>query len=229
MELNNEKGGFSMALFTYLSGNFYTQNQLLHSSDTSAMQLRDFQSRKMMPLPAYKLDVTLASTSYFGKFEEREQIEFYPKAYTNWLKQCHLFKEDKLAFTTFSEQFYIVKEALLAEEFWSPDTQFNANFDNFIEDQWHHFLAGTYGVCTKTGMPREILIKELAVQIISQIISTGVYSENNSHLVQISLKHLKAASSVLAPHEQDKGTLYRLIKELMSMGYISANGTEKVT
>ncbi|MBQ4835144.1 DUF6058 family natural product biosynthesis protein [Pseudoalteromonas luteoviolacea] len=224
-----DKGGFSMALITYLSGHFYTQNQLIRSSDTSAIQLRDFQSRKMMPMPAYKLDISLASTSYFGKFEERELIEFYPKAYTDWLKQCCLFKEEKEAFKSFSRQFYIVKEALLAKSFWSTDTQFNANFDNFIESQWHHFLAGTFGVCTKTGMPREILIKELAVYILSEILSNGIYSENNSHAVLVALKHLKTASSTLAPHEQEQGTLYRLIKELKSMGYISSTGTEKVT
>ncbi len=75
-------------------------------------------------------------------------------------------------------------------------------------------MAGTYGVCTCSGLPEDITGKELAIVIIKEVLSEGEDGQLDGPQRQRltdTVNLLDAASSDFARHERDRSSRRRLM------------------
>ncbi|WP_196766435.1 DUF6058 family natural product biosynthesis protein [Pseudoalteromonas luteoviolacea] len=207
----------NLALIKYLTEYFYTGSELLNRSNVSESEFTQLQTRSIMPKASYKLDMSLTCHSYFGSHDSQQLVYFYPKAYTDWLKKCVRYDTQQEALTEFSRLFYQAKDTLSEDIFWLDDNKIMTAFDEFIAQQWPHFLAGTYGVCTKRGLPFDILSKELAVTTIRFLLDkTSLSVTEQAHLSR-AVSCLKKVGSQFAPHERALSQQHQLLARLESL------------
>ncbi|MCF6439713.1 DUF6058 family natural product biosynthesis protein [Pseudoalteromonas luteoviolacea] len=207
----------NLALIKYLTEYFYTGSELLNRSNVSESEFIQLQMRSIMPKASYKLDMSLTCHSYFGSHASQQLVYFYPKAYAGWLKKCVRYDTPQEALTEFARLFYQAKDRLSENVFWLDDTKIMTAFDEFIAQQWPHFLAGTYGVCTKRGSPFDILSKELAVTTIRTLLDKTSLSVTEQALLSRAVSCLKKVGSQFAPHERALSQQHQLLARLESL------------
>ena len=120
----------------------------------------------MMPLASYQLDIQC--NSFFGEYNQT--LEYYPKSYTAWLTDISKIKDSHIAFELFSSGYKTQLKKLNDLGIYSNNDKFNKNLNSHIKQEWQHFLKGTYGVCTKSGLVADIAIKELTTSYINELI-----------------------------------------------------------
>ncbi|WP_152614560.1 DUF6058 family natural product biosynthesis protein [Pseudoalteromonas luteoviolacea] len=183
----------------------------------SEYEFTQLQMRSIMPKASYKLDMSLTCHSYFGSHVSQQLVYFYPKAYAGWLTSCVSYDTQQRAFTEFSRLFYQAKDTLSENVFWLDDNKIMTAFDEFIAQQWPHFLAGTYGVCTKRGLPFDILSKELAVTTIRTLLDKTSLSVTEQGYLSRAVGCLKKVGSQFAPHERALSKQHQLLARLESL------------
>lgn len=189
-------------LIDYLSRHFLSEAQLLAAAGIDAPILQDLQARRMAPLPAYRLRLAAHCDSFFGPHEEEHALHFYATGTPAWLAAVANLAGEHAAFEAFARR----HQARLHE--LAP----GAGAD--VAAAWANFLDGTYGLCTRSGLPEEIAAKEWAAGMIEAIIAQGVADAADEHELAM-LRHavdtLDAASSAFAPHERERSSRRRLV------------------
>ncbi|GGC09671.1 DUF6058 family natural product biosynthesis protein [Pseudoduganella buxea] len=189
-------------LIDYLSRHFLSEAQLLATAGIDAAILQDLQARRMAPLPAYRLRLAVHCDSFFGPHEEAHALRFYATGTPAWLAAVANLAGEQAAFELFARR----HQARLHE--LAPD----AGAD--VAAAWASFLDGTYGLCTRSGLPEEIAAKEWAAGTIEAIIAQGVADAADEHELT-TLRHavdtLDAASNAFAPHERERSSRRRLV------------------
>ncbi len=71
-------------------------------------------------------------------------------------------------FPIFAHRYAKLISELKSAGYTSGDAKVNSKLDLHIEEGWRHFLNGTYGLCTKSGLPEDVAGKVLAVLNISE-------------------------------------------------------------
>ena len=117
-------------------------------------------------------------------------------------------------FNIFSKRYKQRIEWLKKQRFYSQDAKVNQNFEHHIKEEWQHFLQGTYGLCTKSGLPEDIADKELAILIINEISPLGALTDKNRDRLTRAVNLLDKASAQFAPHERLSSSRHRLIDEI---------------
>ncbi|MDK1287928.1 DUF6058 family natural product biosynthesis protein [Pseudoalteromonas umbrosa] len=207
----------NLALIKYLTEHFYTELELLNSSSMPVSKFTQLQVLSMMPQASYRLDMSLTCNSFFGCHDNHQIVKFYPKAYAGWLHKCNSFDSEQEAFAEFSRLFYQAKDKLSEDVFWLDDNEIMTEFDEFIAQQWPHFLAGTYGVCTKSGLPFDILSKELAVTTIRTLLDKASLCVTEQAHLSRALRCLEKVGSQFAPHERALSQQHQLLARLESL------------
>lgn len=202
-----------MELIRYLDNSFYTEEQLLAASGIDAAALARLQARALMPQPSYTLRLDIACDSYFGAHTEQATIRYYAKGYAAWIGTVRELARQADGFRLFSQR-YLARLEALGGASHQPD----------LDEEWRHFLSGTYGLCTRSGLPEDIAAKELAAATIRLLTETDAAltaGERERLLAAIDL--LDLASSQFAPHERTRSSRHRLIGQLRAR-YQSAPG-----
>jgi hypothetical protein len=83
--------------------------------------------------------------------------------------------------------------------------------DEHLRAEWASFLDGTYGLCTRTGLPEEIVAKETAMTAITALVESP--SPDRGKLAA-AVDRLDRASSPFAPHERARSSRRRLVDEV---------------
>ncbi len=203
-----------MNLVKYLNEHFYTREELVEISGVSELQLADFQKRLLMPLRSYNLSLDISCKSFFGEHSSSGQIEYYSKGYTSWLGILNSMENTENAYNLFEQRYANTVEDLARSGFVSNEGKLNAGLDDHIKEEWKHFLSGTYGLCTKNGLPEDIASKEVAISLINELLDKKLLSK--IELVQLAkfVTLLDSSSSDFAPHEYQRSSRYRLIDEV---------------
>lgn len=94
------------------------------------------------------------------------------------------------------------------------DIRFNDKREHLIKVEWEHFLNGTYGLCTTTGMPENIAAKELAISEINELVMQESLCEEQLRKLKNAVDLLDNVSSQFAPHERTNSSRNRLIVEV---------------
>jgi len=202
-----------MKLRHYLDNNYYTTETLLTLSRTSPETLLDLQAQQVMPVCSYELDHNVTCHSFFGDYQVKEKIEYYAKGMVEWLG---LIKNSspKNAFSIFSERYQKKLKQLNKQGFNCKDSKLNSNVIEHINAEWQHFLNGTYGLCTKSGLPEDIAGKELAIIEINRLINIDKLSENQQTQLNSLVNILDKSSALFAPHERSRSSRRRLIDDV---------------
>jgi len=203
-----------MNLMKYLNERFYTRKELVEISGISEVQLTDFQNRLVMPLSSYNLSLDISCKSFFGEHSRSEQIEYYSRGYISWLGILHSMKNTENAYNLFKERYMSTITKLAQNGFVAREKKLNAGLHDHIKEEWKHFLSGTYGLCTKNGLPEDIASKEVAISLINELLDKENLSEIELAHLDKAVTLLDSTSSDFAPHEYQRSSRYRLIDEV---------------
>ncbi|MFC0118342.1 DUF6058 family natural product biosynthesis protein [Pseudoalteromonas xiamenensis] len=200
-----------MELMEYLCTHFLNKTQLLSAAQVSDEELRNYQAFGLVPKCSYKLNLNLDCHSFFGEHLEHGTIEYFAKGYVEWLQHVHAASDKKSVYRGFAVRYRHTLENLNKLGFESTHPNVNELLDSHIEQEWQHFLNGTYGLCTQSGLPEDIAAKELAILIINALTLGPVTSDLDKQKLKQAVDLLDSVSAQFAPHERERSSRNRLI------------------
>ncbi|KQV79196.1 hypothetical protein ASD15_21310 [Massilia sp. Root351] len=194
-----------MELIRYLEANYLSEEQLLSTSGLDAAGLMDLQARKLMPRPSYTLQLGVACDSCFGAHTEQSGARYYAQGCVAWIGAVRALAHEEDGFRLFAGR-YLARLEALGGAAHRPD----------LRDEWRHFLNGTYGLCTRSGLPEDIAAKELAAATIRSLSADGVAELTGAQHERLvaAIALLDLASSPFAPHERARSSRHTLIDTL---------------
>ena len=195
-----------MELIDYLNRHFFTRGQLLAAAGIGAERLDALVGAGAMPAASYRLHLALGCDSFFGAHAEEHALEYYARGYVDWI--AALEDAPGEPFARFALRY---REALAALPLRCADPKLNAGIEQHLREEWRHFLDGTYGLCTRSGLPEDIAAKELAICVIRE--ETGAGTADLARL-KAAVDLLDRASSPFAPHERARSSRRRLVDEV---------------
>ena len=189
-----------MELIDYLHTHFLTRAQLLAACATDGAHLDAVTAAGAMPAPSYRLHVRIDCASYFGDHTETHTQDWFAKGYVEWLRMLLDGSQDP--YTLFAARYRAALAAL-------PLVDLDAT-DAHLRSEWQHFIAGTYGLCTRSGLPEDIAAKELAIHVIRMLTDDGrVLDADERERLARARDLLDRASSPFAPHERARSSRAR--------------------
>lgn len=203
-----------MELLDYLNRHFYTRAQLLAACGIDDARLDALQEQGLVPQPAYRLRLQLACDSFFGTHGEQACLEYYARGCAAWVDTVR--EPDACAAEhVFARRYRARIEEL--EDVGLAGANGELRTDAHIAAEWAHFLAGTYGLCTASGLPEDIAAKEAAAVVIREL--TGVdcgntLGERERERLTAAVDLLDRASAPFAPHERERSTRRRLVDDV---------------
>ena len=204
-----------MNLIDYLQRHFLTREQLLAQASVAGERLNELQAAGMMPRPSYRLRLDLACDSFFGQHAESHIIDWYAQGYVAWAGLLEALDGPGQAYAVFAQR-YRRRLAQLAVDKLGIDPQDLAG-DAHIAAEWQHFLDGTYGLCTRSGLPEDIAAKEAAIVLIRALTASGARQdlrEEERQRLAAAVDLLDRASAPFAPHEVAHSSRRRYVDEV---------------
>ena len=198
-----------MNLIHYLHQHFLTRAQLLARSGIDDARLDELQQLGMMPGPSYRLRADLACDSYFGAHAESHAIDWYAQGYVAWAGLLAALDGPQQAFDVFAARYRRRLAQLAAAD--------DLGSDAHIAAEWRHFLDGTYGLCTRSGLPEDIAAKEAAIALIRELTERGTLrglDDGERHRLAEAVELLDAASAPFAPHEVARSSRRRYVDDV---------------
>lgn len=205
-----------MELLDYLNQHFLTRDQLLQAAGLGGAQLDAWTDALAMPRPSYRVRLALDCDSFFGAHAERATLDYYARGSVAWIGA--LEAAECAPYALFARRY---RDALTALPLRSRDPRLGAGLEAHLEQEWRHFLDGTYGLCTRSGLPEDIAAKELAICVIREITE----QEQAPDLAQLrtAVDMLDRAASPLAPHERARSSRRRWVDEVRARYGLDAN------
>lgn len=203
-----------MELINYLNENFYTKAQLLEVTQLGDTELSSFQSAKVMPAASYRLTLNTECDSYFGEYRCENTVEYYAKGYAAWIGVLQVQSGVDRVYEIFSDRYQRKLTALREAKFYNTQHQLNKNLSAHLIDEWAYFLDGTYGLCTRSGLPEDIAAKELAIAIINELLDRKSLAAREMDRLKNAVDLLDSVGSMFAPHERIQSSSHRLITEV---------------
>lgn len=206
-----------MSLTNYLNGNFYCREELLDLGQISQTELEEFQRSNVMPVASYSLVQDIKCDSFFGHYAEQHFTEYYAKGYLLWLRSLISMSCLKEVYSLFCERYRNQLLELDRRGFSCNSPKFNQDLKQHLLIEWGHFLDGTYGLCTVSGLPEDIAAKELAAVIIEEL--TLLPERTNEQRVSLknAVQLLDTSSAPFAPHERARSSRRRLVDNVRSV------------
>lgn len=205
-----------MELLDYLRKHFYTEAELLARARCGETELRAWQEQGGMPQPSYVLNLAISVSSFFGAHAENQDLRFYARGYVSWL--ARLNGNRRAAPDEVFRRRYLARcRRLLARDLMPRKFRAAGGLDySALEAQarveWPHFLSGTYGLCTRTGLPEAIADKEMAIACLTQLpdgpTGSGLGREDAA-AASLALQVLDRAWAEFAPHERARSSRQR--------------------
>jgi hypothetical protein len=204
-----------MNLIDYLNRHFLTREQLLARTGMDGARLAALQERGMMPRPSYRLRLELACDSFFGRHDECHAIDWYAQGYVAWAGLLDALDDPRQAFHVFADRYRRRLAQLADDNLCTVGGELAA--DAHIAAEWGHFLDGTYGLCTRSGLPEDIAAKEAAIAVIRELTpresGQGLADEGRRRLAA-AVDLLDAASAPFAPHEVARSSRRRYVDDV---------------
>lgn len=206
--------GAPMELIRYLTEHFFTTDELLARACIDARELEQLQRRRMVPLPSYRLHLDIACDSFFGAHRENAASDYYPKGAAAWIGALHGAAGEEAAHALFARR-YRERLAQLAHSGITP-RRAGVGDDAHIAAEWRHFLDGTYGVCTVSGLPEEIAAKEAAIVVIREVTGSSeqALTVDERKRLRAAVDLLDRVSAPFAPHEVAKSSRRRYVDDV---------------
>jgi hypothetical protein len=140
---------------------------------------------------------------------ESHAIDWYAQGMVAWAGLLEALDGPRQAFEVFAARYRRRLAQLEAAEDLMSDAH--------IAAEWQHFLDGTYGLCTRSGLPEDIAAKEAAIVLIRAMTALaarqGLDEEERGRLAG-AVDLLDAASAPFAPHEVARSSRRRYVDEV---------------
>jgi len=204
-----------MNLIDYLQQHFLTREQLLARTCIAGARLDHLQQLGMMPRPSYRLQLKIGCASFFGHHEEAHAIDWYAHGYVAWAGLLETFDKPQQAFDMFAERYRRRLAQLAVDKLVSCPQDLSG--DAHIAAEWAHFLDGTYGLCTRSGLPEDIAAKEAAITLIRALTALARPQEldaEESMQLAAAVELLDRVSSPFAPHEVSRSSRRRYVDDV---------------
>jgi hypothetical protein len=201
-----------MELIRYLEHYFVTREQLLSRSAIDNAQLERLQLARMTPQPSYRLRINLDCSSFFGEHEEQTTVEYYAKAYVGWLALAPTFSDEQEARELFFQRYRARLGELASAGIAPRDPEFAS--DAHLLQEWNGFLDGTYGLCTTSGLPEDIVAKEASIAFIRELAADSVVDDEARTLLRLAVDLLDSVAAQFAPHEAPRSSRRRYVDEV---------------
>ncbi|WP_338769119.1 DUF6058 family natural product biosynthesis protein [Massilia sp. METH4] len=183
-------------LLTYLDTHLLDETRLLAATGLDAAALHALQARRMVPQPSYRVRLAVQCESFFGPHAEEATPCYYAVGTPAWIDAVQALGGEDEAYALFARRYTARLRAL--------DPVAQADF----AAEWRSFLDGTYGLCTKSGLPEEIAAKEWATAQVARLLAE---EEPDRAALAGAVDLLDAASSPFAPHERARSSRHRLV------------------
>ena len=208
-----------MELIAYLDTHFLTRARLLDAAGIDAGRLDALIAQERMPHPSYRLKWDVTCTSYFGAHEDGARVDYFARGYVAWIGTLPAAPDD--AFDVFARRY---RAALAALPLRALDPRPDAGSDAHLRAEWRDFLAGTYGLCTRSGLPEDIAAKELATRVIDALTAARPpLAAADLATLRAATDLLDAASSPFAPHERARSSRRRLVDDVRAAYGLTAS------
>jgi hypothetical protein len=204
-----------MELIDYLNHRFFSREQLLARCGAGGDMLDELQRLAMMPRPSYRLRLEVACDSFFGPHTEQVAVEYYAQGCVAWFGLLQTLDSPAQAFEVFADRYRSRIGRLAAEGIRSAHADLAA--DAHVAAEWRHFLDGTYGVCTVSGLPEDIAAKEVAGTVIKDLTAEGpqrTLTVEQRRRLGAAVDLLDRSSAPFAPHEVARSSRRRLVDEV---------------
>lgn len=199
-------------LISYLFHHFVTEQQLLRQVNCTLATLHRLQKSCVMPKPSYVVHSTIACSSYFGDHREQTTLKFYATSYIAWLNILTIEEDVDDPFCRFKSR-YVSTIAELATQFSVDTSDITSDLNQLVKEEYQHFLAGTYGVCTQTGDVEEIAQKRFAIALIT-------LQPHNNNVTQLQIDRAVALLDKVAAqfpaHEYERSSRKKYIDDRTS-------------
>jgi hypothetical protein len=205
----------TMNLIDYLNQHFLTREQLLAHAGIDDARLGELQDRGMLPRPSYRLRMDIACDSFFGAHAENHAIDWYAHGTVAWAGLLGTLDGPDQALQVFAGRYRRRLAQLAAEGLLTDDGALAS--DAHIGSEWRHFLDGTYGLCTRTGLPEDIAAKEAAIVRIRALTELGArqgLDEEERRKLADAVDLLDRVSAPFAPHERMRSSRRRWVDEV---------------
>ncbi|WP_434632121.1 DUF6058 family natural product biosynthesis protein [Chromobacterium sp. CV08] len=194
-------------LLDYLHTYFLSESQLLFRCGLAPERLALLQREGRAPLPSYRLRCAGVVASYFGEHGLDGELAWYPQAMAEWLIAAD--HADATALRARFERHYRTELARLAEQGLAK-----AEPTGDLDEEWAHFLAGTYGVCTRHGWVEQIAAKGAMVALIDRLTerqTRRMLPASELVLLRRAVALLDETSARFAPHERAASSRARCV------------------
>ncbi|WP_286235840.1 DUF6058 family natural product biosynthesis protein [Thalassotalea sediminis] len=210
-----------MALYEYLDKHFLTKQTLLTLAGISQEKLLTIQKQGVMPAASYRLSTQVSCHSFLGEHQQSYQQEYYAKGYVKWIGIIDAIAQPNDIFQYFKDNYQHTINTLKQHGFNCMDSKLNDKLAEHITEEWQHFLNGTYGLCTASGLVEDIAKKELAITIIKETLAKNSETPDIKQLAS-AVDLLDQSSALFAPHERKTSSRYRLVDEVREKYQLNA-------
>lgn len=207
-------------LLNYLYQNYLERADFCVAANISEQALVLLEAKSLVPRPSYILAVGLQAKSFIAKHDEQAEYNFYRKDQLKWVTQirhAEITTKDaarRLFYAQYNAAIVDFKASEIGKEIIKIYPPLEWKLSDYAET-WRHFTIGTYGLCTRTGLPREIFLKHIYIRFIEYVTAA-----NRPENIPQNLKALLLAvvddldiniESDFAPHEIQKSSRQRCI------------------
>lgn len=207
-------------LLSYLFENFLEEEQFATLCEISVEDLRSFYHLRIFPLPSYTYSASGKLTSFFEPFQDKQTYRFQLKGHHHWYDCVARYGllDEASARAYFEARYEAAGTAFLAGPLGkrlcerAPAVMSQFGSDHRLAT-WDHFLKGTFGVCTRDGLPETIFLKQSCVRFVEALTSDPEFGSapDDQEILRKLVDLLDSVESDFAPHEVKQSSRQRCI------------------
>ncbi|MCV0426646.1 MAG: hypothetical protein K5905_14350 [Roseibium sp.] len=210
-------------LLNYLYTNFLEEQEFAARCALSMAELGSLYACRVIPEPSYRYSANGCVKSFFEPHEDQTTYRFQLKGHVHWYNDITRLgiTDEAAAKSYFATRYKTAKDTFLSGPLGSAlcqsattvDSMFNADHEIAT---WEHFLEGTFGVCTRDGLPETIFLKQAGVRFVEALISYPDFGNRpeDLHLLRQIVDLLDEVESDFAPHEVAQSSRQRCIIDI---------------
>lgn len=216
-----------MSSVDYILENFMPIEQIALLSNLAEEQLHAMIAARCLPGPAYEVTGIYRIQSVFGEHEEQKVRAYYPASHVARARTLARSNIPYELLATELEQAFLshyvsalegmkANEFGLAHLFDKHGRVGGKGAEQFLAEEFQHYLTGTYGLCTRNNTVEEIATKEIMIAKIkhlTQQFEQGSCAELPERLAE-AVEALDKVSAPFAPHERERSSRGAYIDEV---------------
>lgn len=193
----------------YIRYEYLSLDQLADRTGISTQRIQSLIEARCLPRHSYEVTVRTSVASFTGDREVSEKLtRYYAPSHAERLRDIEATTSSDLSLVAdavkrdFNDRF---RDEIVACGGMDDGTITLGQLEDLIAEEFEHWLAGTYGLCTNNATVREIVLKAVAISRIKRLTEDGTretLSPEDLRALQNALTTLDTVASMFAPDER---------------------------